>query len=337
MNTKNKSSTLSSIEAGLRVIHQQQGRAKIQDRAASSSEKSPPKERDDLPIGRKRLGRGLSSLLGEAPVALADDLGQREVPIELISPGSGQARRHFDPETLKELSISIRNHGLVQPLILRPHPEHAGEYEIIAGERRWRAAQLAGLSRVPAVVRDFSDRMALEVGLVENVQRSDLLPLEEAEALHRLLTTFGYNQGDLTETLGKSRSHIANILRLRALPPKIKEALNEGKLSMSHARALLTAPDAQALADQVIAQGLSVRQTEDLAARRREGTQEAQASASPRTTSQDSANILALEREISSHLGLGVRLKHRGDSGGAMTIRYRDLDQLDHLLARLRR
>jgi ParB family chromosome partitioning protein len=283
------------------------------------------------------LGRGLSALLGDTPAApdaaalRGGDGAQRTLPVEVIEPGPFQPRIAIEPGALQELSESIRVHGLLQPILVRPAPARPGYYQIIGGERRWRAAQAVPLHEVPVVIRDLDDRQAMAAGLVENLQRQDLGALEEAEGYHRLREEFGMTQEALGQVVGKSRSHVTNTLRLLGLPDRVRELLQDGALTAGHARALLSAPDPVALALQVVDRGLNVRQTEVLATRK------------PRTTTADRGaasakdpEIAALERELSAHLGLRVGVRHDGGSG-VVTIRYKDLDQLDGVIQLLKR
>ncbi|MBX9698708.1 MAG: ParB/RepB/Spo0J family partition protein [Acetobacteraceae bacterium] len=283
------------------------------------------------PAGRQRpsrLGRGLSALIPEAPAATSDG-AQRSLPIEAIEPGPFQPRNAMDPGALQELSDSIRTHGLLQPILVRPHPGSAGRYQIIGGERRWRAAQAVPLHEVPVVIRDLDDRQAMAAALVENLQRQDLGALEEAEGYQRLLEEFGMTQEVLGQAVGKSRSHVANTLRLLNLPDRVRELLREGALTAGHARALLTAPDPVGLAMQVVDRGLNVRQTEAMAAAK------PRPAAAERTPAPRDRETVALERELSAHLGLRVTIRDEGGAG-QVTIRYRDLDQLDGLIRLLR-
>ena len=282
---------------------------------------------------RSNLGRGLSALLGGAPEPPRDEGPRvpRALPIEQLHPGRFQPRRHFADEAIEALAQSIRENGILQPLVVRRHPGLAGAWEIVAGERRWRAAQLACLHEVPVVVRELTDRAALEIALVENVQRQDLLPLEEAEGYRRLIEEFAYTQEALAQQLGKSRSHIANMLRLLRLPEPVRRLLDEGTISAGHARALLSAADPAGLARRVAAEGLSVRQTERLAGGARPQPRH-KASRQPAAPDPD---IAALERELTGRLGLAVHLRSEGESG-SLTIRYETLEQLDDVLARLR-
>jgi ParB family chromosome partitioning protein len=287
----------------------------------------------ELPDGKRRnLGRGLTALFREEP-AQASDNGEgrrptRHVPTSHVHPGKFQPRRVFDTEALQGLADSIREKGVLQPLLVRPHRTIADAYELIAGERRWRAAQLVPLHEVPVIVKDLDDRDTLEVALIENLQREDLGALEEAEAYQRLMNEFRHSQEELGRVVGKSRSHVANTLRLLGAEGKVRAHLESGSLSAGHARALLGAPDADALADRIVSQGLSVRQTEALVAKGKSPpAQTAAPIADP--------NTKALERDLSDTLGLQVEIRARR-RGGEILFRYKDLDQLDGLLARLR-
>lgn len=289
------------------------------------------------------LGRGLSALFGDETedYAALDRLrGIKTVPIEMLRPGRFQPRRRFDAEALETLAASMREKGVLQPLLVRRDPEAAERYEIVAGERRWRAAQMAGLHDLPVVVRDFDDRDALEVALVENVQRQDLSPLEEAEGYRRLMDEFAHTQEALAKAVGKSRSHVANMLRLLALPDGVKRLIDDGALSAGHARALLGAADPEALAQEVAEKGLNVRETERLAQAVRNATAEPK-----RGTASDDArgaaeppdpNTADLERELSRTLGLTTEIEVQRDGRGTLVIHYRTLDQLDDVLRRLR-
>ncbi len=280
---------------------------------------------------KRSLGRGLSALLG----AEASDFGAldrsrptRMVPIEFIHPSALQPRQRFDDEPLQALADSIRENGVLQPILVRRHPQTPNAYEIVAGERRWRAAQIARLHEVPVIVRELADREALELALVENVQRQDLSPLEEAQGYRRLAEDFHYSQEDTARRVGKSRSHVANMLRLLNLPGPVKEMLDKGELSMGHARALLNAGDPAGLAAQVVARGLNVRQTERLA-------QGARARGRPPGSgTRKDPDTARLERDLAALLGLKVSVSFRGQ-GGSLTIFYRNLEQLDDILRRL--
>ncbi len=280
------------------------------------------------PTPRKALGRGLDALLGEGAAALAG--GHRapaQVAISDIDPGRFQPRRYFDADELKRLAESIREQGVLQPVLLRPHPDTPGRYELVAGERRWQAAQRAGLHEIPALVRELDDSTTLEVALVENLQRQDLSPLEEATAYQRLIDEFSHTQEALATVIGKSRSHVANTLRLLGLPEAVKALVDRGELSAGHARALLTAPDPVTLARRIARDGLSVRQAEALAKAAPSGKTRAH-------PPEKSTDTLALEKRLAASLGLKVDIQQR-KKGGDITFRFHSLDQLDELIERL--
>jgi ParB family chromosome partitioning protein len=288
---------------------------------------------------RGNLGRGLAALFGEEREdfqAHEEVHPTKEVPIEQLHPNANQPRRRFSEEALEELSESIRTNGLLQPILVRLHDERPGDYEIVAGERRWRAAQRAQLHHVPVVIREIDDAQALELALVENLQREDLSPLEEADAYHRLMETFAHTQESLAKNVGKSRSHIANTLRLRSLPSSVKALLEEGKLSAGHGRALLGAEDPDALAQEAVKKQLSVRQVERLIQRQKagEGTRPRAPKAMPKPGGEKDPDTIALERDLSDMLGLKVTIDFHQE-GGTLTIRYRTLEQLDDVLRRL--
>jgi len=279
---------------------------------------------------RRNLGRGLSALLGEdeATAGAADDgRAIRVLPIEFLHPSPYQPRHRMNDEPLRELAQSIADKGILQPLLVRRDAEQADSYEIIAGERRWRAAQLAQIHEVPVIVREMADREALEIALIENLQREDLSPLDEADGYRRLKEEFSYTQEELAASLGKSRSHVANTMRLLNLPDAVKEMVEGGVLTAGHARALLNAEDAAGLAAVVARRGLNVRQTEKLV----------QAKAGPaarRSGGGRDPDTIALERDLSNLLGLKVGIRFRGGSGN-LTIQYQSLEQLDEILHRL--
>ncbi len=278
-----------------------------------------------------RLGRGLAALLGEPPpAAFGDSAGPRPIPVEFLSPGPFQPRGPIDTDSLAELIESVRARGILQPLLARPDPDAPDRYQIIAGERRWRAAQAAGLHEVPALVRDLSNAEAMAAALVENLQRQDLNAIEEAEGYRRLLEEFGLTQDQLGEAVGKSRSHVANTVRLLNLPPTVQIEVRKGALTAGHARALLAHPDPKTAVLAVIARGLNVRQTEALAAKRSDSSQ-----AGPRAASKD-PETTALEAELSGRLGLKVDIAFDGKAG-SVRIHYRSLDQLDGIVALLNR
>ncbi|MBE0533399.1 MAG: ParB/RepB/Spo0J family partition protein [Rhodospirillales bacterium] len=281
---------------------------------------------------RRNLGRGLSALLGEDDVAPAGGEpghGIRTLPIEFLHPSPFQPRHRMNDESLQELAQSIADKGILQPLLVRRDSGQADSYEIIGGERRWRAAQLAQLHEVPVIIRELEDREALEIALIENLQREDLSPLDEADGYRRLKEEFSYTQEELAASLGKSRSHVANTLRLLNLPPAVKEMVDGGVLTAGHARALLNADDPAALAAIVAKRGLNVRQTEKLA-------QVKAKPAAQRSGGARDPDTLALERDLSNLLGLKVGIRFRGGAG-SLTIEYQSLEQLDEILHRLSR
>jgi ParB family transcriptional regulator, chromosome partitioning protein len=284
---------------------------------------------------RPRLGRGLAALIGDAgeeTQAIERARGQKRVPVTFLRPNPNNPRLRFAEEDLEDLASSIREKGVIQPILVRTVMGAADAYEIIAGERRWRAAQRAELHDVPVTVLEVSDREALELAIIENVQREDLNAIEEAGGYERLLGEFGYSQADLARSIGKSRSHVANTLRLLKLPDSVKQSLATGALSAGHARALLAVADPEAVASEIVARGLTVREAEAIA--------QAQSSRPPRNSKprqrlEKDPDTIALEKTLSDLLGLKVTLDHRGD-GGELRIRYNSLDQLDDLCRRLK-
>lgn len=316
----------------------------------------------------KGLGKGLSALMGEgvsvspqpskpaaskapeaapqqaAPASKASPTsGQTTLPIKALQSGKYQPRSHFALEKLQELADSIAHNGIMQPILVRPLPEK-GSYEIVAGERRWRAAKLADLTEVPVIIREMTDKVALELALVENIQRADLSPVEEGAGYQRLIDEFDYTQEELAEVIGKSRSHIANILRLQSLPEELKEMMDKGELSMGHARALLGSKNPLELAQEVVRKGLNVRQTEALTRRdpnkpigrprKSAGTAGQGAVAAYSPNGSKDQDIIALEDTLSENLGLRVSIDDRGNSG-QINIQYNTLEQLDDILQRL--
>ena len=282
------------------------------------------------------LGRGLSALMADVSAAETRTDGatprrpDMSIPIEKIFPNPDQPRRTFTPDQLQELSASIKEKGIIQPLIVRERPGHAGEYEIVAGERRWRAAQMAQLHMIPVLVRDFDDVEVLEVAIIENIQRADLNAVEEAAGYRQLMEKFGHTQEKLSEVLGKSRSYIANLVRLLNLPDEVQDYVREGKLSAGHARALITSDDPVALARRVITGNLSVRETEKLAKGDVARTPSAPKSA-PRVVEKD-ADTRALEGDLSANLGMKVTIDHTaGQESGKITVSYNNLEQLDEI------
>ena len=282
--------------------------------------------------GRRRgLGRGLGQLFGDDAQDYAELDKHRQaksVPIDQIYPGRFQPRKHFDEEALAPLVESIKAQGILQPILVRRHPESANAYEIIAGERRWRAAQLAQLHEVPILIKDLPDRDALEVALVENIQRQDLNAVEEAEGYRRLVDEFGHTQEDLAKVVGKSRSHVANLLRLLTLPEPVRKLVETGQLTAGHARALVGNPDAEVLAKRIVDKGLTVRQTEKLV------TPEKASGPTAKIAAPTDPNTAALERDLETLLGLRVKVAYDGKTG-SLTIYYGTLDQLDGLLSRI--
>lgn len=293
--------------------------------------------RKGRPLG---LGRGLSALLGseaEDYSALDKLRSTKDVPIELLRPNRYQPRHHFAEDHLEELVDSIREKGILQPILVRRLVDEPDQYEIIAGERRWRAAQRAKLHRVPVVIRDFTDGEALEVAIIENVQRADLSPIEEALGYERLMREFGHTQEQVSQLVGKSRSHVANLLRLLTLPPPVQEMLADGRLTMGHARALIGAEDPMTLARQILDQQLNVRAAEDLVrvAKAVSGKTPAVKNQNSRAKDKD-PDTLALERDLSAATGLKVVINDLGDgAGGQLILDYKTLEQLDELCRRL--
>lgn len=284
---------------------------------------------------RSRLGRGLAALIGDMAAETSVDRprGQRRLPTAALRPNPRNPRRAFPNAELDELVASLRERGIIQPIVARPVQGAADVYEIIAGERRWRAAQRAGLHEVPVVIIEANDAEALQLAIIENVQRADLNPLEEAEGYRALIEEFGNSQDEIAKIVGKSRSHVANTLRLLKLPETIKSYIHAGKLFAGHARMLIGQPDAERLAEEIVAHGLNVRQVESLA---REAAERGGKSRGARTVRRagKNANLVALEKRISDALGLAVSI-NEAKRGGVLTIRYRSLDQLDDVLRRL--
>lgn len=280
------------------------------------------------------LGRGLSALLGDVPgEAESGRGGVREIDVAAIRPNPHQPRRTFDDDAIAELADSIRSRGVLQPILVRE--DKAGGFELVAGERRWRAAQKAQLHKVPAIVREFDEAATAEVALIENIQREDLNALEEADAYAQLISAFGHSQDELAKLVGKSRSHVANLLRLRDLPQTVRDSLLRGELNMGHARAIATAPDPEALAREIIERGLSVRQAEALARRERPGAGSDVARGSARRARDVvDADVAALERQLGDLLGLKVKVAANGSSG-TVSLHFSSLDQLDLICQRL--
>jgi ParB family transcriptional regulator, chromosome partitioning protein len=281
-----------------------------------------------------RLGRGLAALIGDvAPInapRVVESNGLKRLPVEFIIANRNNPRRDFDPQQLEELANSIREKGVMQPLLVRPSGKDPDIYELIAGERRWRAAQAAGLHEVPVLIRDVDDKEALELAIIENVQRADLNSVDEALGYGELMDQFEYTQNDLAQVIGKSRSHVANTLRLLRLPEDVLTMLSRGELTAGHARTLITAKNPSALAERIVNGGLSVRQAEALSQKRLDGTD-----STPKRGIIKDPDILALERELSDNLGLAVNVSGKGEVG-KLEIRYKSLEQLDEICRRLR-
>jgi len=287
------------------------------------------------------LGRGLSALFGDADASYQAPITRvnggeinkngtmQSMPVTWLKSGMFQPRRHFDDEALQELANSVRERGILEPLLVRALPGQ-NNYEIIAGERRWRAAQMAGLHEVPVMIRALTDREALEFGIIENVQREDLSPLEEGEGYHRLIEEFGHTQDALAKIVGKSRPHITNMLRILTLPAGVRELIRAGKLTSGHARALVPAKDPLALAQEIVRKGLNVRQAETLAKKSQDAPQ-----IHKKRSNDQQADVIALEREIERAVGLKVKIVTKGKSG-SLTLFYTDLDQLDDIITKLR-
>lgn len=291
---------------------------------------------------RPTLGRGLDSLIRETVSFEQDEPGTvpgeaepaRNLPIEHLSPNPEQPRRRFAQDELASLTNSITEKGILQPILVRPDPDTPDRFQIVAGERRWRAAQRARLHQVPVIVRALDDLEALQIAIIENVQREDLSPVEEARGYRRLIDQFGHTQDRLARAIGKSRPHIANTLRLLDLPISVLDKIEEGALSAGHARALIGTPDPAVLAETVVARGLSVRQTEALV---RTGAAPVRRRRSRKGVGAKDADTMDLERRLSDRLGLRVEIHHQPDGSGALSIAYGSLDQLDDLVARVGR
>lgn len=285
---------------------------------------------DMMQAPKKRLGRGLAALIGDdtSEDAVVQDIRTlRHMPIELMRASPNNPRKYFAEADLEDLAKSIRDKGLLQPIVVRPL--FGGEYEIVAGERRWRAAQRAGVHDVPVLIRELNDGEALEIALIENIQRSDLNPLEEARAYGMLLEQFNYTQLQLADSVGKSRSHIANTLRLLNLPESVRSQIEQGNLTAGHARALVATDSPAELADQIIKLGLSVRQAEGLA-------RDAIPGRKPKPKVEKDADTKALEKTLTESLGFKVEIVHKGEAGGTMVISYKTLDQLEDICQRLK-
>ena len=281
-------------------------------------------------ISKKGLGRGLSSLMGDTKEnSTQTETSNQETKISIanLKPSPSQPRRLFDKNSINELAESIKSKGLVQPILVRPSPTESGIYEIIAGERRWRAAQIAQLHEVPAVIRKLNDTEALEIAIIENVQRSDLSPIEEAAGYRRLIENHNHTQEALAEIVGKSRSHIANIIRLLSLPQSIQDMISEGKISSGHARAIMNSAFPEQLAEKIVSENLSVRAAEALAKQRKPGVKKVKLK---------DPDTIDLENNLTAKLGLSVSIDHKGKKGGSIKIEYKSLDQLELVTAKLK-
>ncbi len=281
------------------------------------------------PLQKSRLGRGLASLIGDPVLAqpkLPPEGEQRVVPIDQIRGGRLNPRKEFKEEELIELADSIRQKGIVQPIVVRPDPVGGG-YEIVAGERRWRASQRAGLHSLPVIVRELNDQEVLELGIIENVQRADLNAIEEAAGYRELIERYGYTQDQLAEVIGKSRSHLANTLRLLKLPDQVQDLVQGGKLTAGHARALVGREDAEVLAQRIIDRDMNVREVEAMVQ---------SADHPPRPSKREkNADTMAFERELAESLGLKVEIKRGSGESGLLVIKYGNYDQLDYIRMRL--
>lgn len=287
--------------------------------------------------GRSRLGRGLAALIGDVGDeigAIERARGQRRVPVEFLRPSARNPRRSFVEEDLEGLTTSIRERGILQPIIVRSIPGMMDAYEIIAGERRWRAAQRAELHDVPVILVEADDREALEIAIVENVQRTDLNAIEEAAGYERLIAEFGYTQNDLARVIGKSRSHVANTLRLSKLPEPVRKLVSEGAVSAGHARALLSVSDPEFMAQKIIDDGLSVRDIERIVQEEARGETKSAVPSKPKAVKDPDTR--ALEKALEEALGLSVSIGHRANGSGEVKIGYKTLEQLDALCHRLK-
>ena len=278
---------------------------------------------------KRRLGRGLAALIGDdtnEEAVVQDIRSLRHVPIELLQANPNNPRKHFNEDELNALAASLKERGLLQPLVVRPRA--GGKFEIVAGERRWRASQKAGLHELPVLIRELDDKETLEIALIENVQRADLNPLEEAKAYRQLVDQYGHTQQQLADAIGKSRSHVANTMRLLNLPEATQIQIETGSLTAGHARALIATDSPEELADKIIKLNLTVRQTEDLA-------RDKNASSKSKTIKEKDADTRALEKQLSEVVGLAVSIKHKDKLGGQVIITYKTLDQLDEVIRKL--
>ena len=283
-----------------------------------------------LNTSKKGLGRGLSSLMGDNDTqhsATSRSSSETAISIAKLRPSPLQPRRVFDKNSINELAESIKSKGLVQPILVRPSNANEGEYEIIAGERRWRAAQVAQLHEIPAVIRNLNDTESLEIAIIENVQRSDLSPIEEAAGYKKLMESYNHTQEQLSEVVGKSRSHIANIIRLLSLPQSIQDMISQGNISSGHARAIMNSAFPEQFAEKIINENLSVRATEALVKKKKEG---------PKKVKLKDPDTIDLEKKLTDILGLDVTISHRGKQGGSLKVTYKSLDQLELVTKKLR-
>tara|TARA_B100000073_G_scaffold296265_1_gene260892 strand:+ start:4201 stop:5058 length:858 start_codon:yes stop_codon:yes gene_type:complete len=283
----------------------------------------------DFKLNKKGLGRGLSSLMGEVNEDQKENanLSETKIPISKLRPSPIQPRRIFEKASIAELADSIKSKGLVQPILVRPSESNPGEYEIIAGERRWRAAQVAQLHEIPAVVRNLDDVESLEIAIIENVQRADLSPIEEATGYKKLMENYGHTQEALSEIVGKSRSHVANIIRLLSLPSSIQDMISQGSISAGHARAIMNSAFPEQLADKIISENLSVRQTEALVKSKKPVIKKLKLK---------DPDTLDLEKRLTEKLGLDVLINHSQKRGGSIKIKYRSLEQLELITGKLK-
>jgi ParB family transcriptional regulator, chromosome partitioning protein len=281
-------------------------------------------------VQKRRLGRGLAALIGDdtsEEAIVQDARSLRHVPVELLHPNPHNPRKHFAEEDLESLAKSLKDKGLLQPLVVRPRAD--GSFEIVAGERRWRASQRAGIHELPVLIRELDDRETLEIALIENIQRSDLNALEEARAYRQLMDQYNYTQQQLADSIGKSRSHIANTMRLLSLPEAIQTQIENGKLTAGHARSLVATEYPAEMADQIIKLGLTVREAEELARKN------SMALETKSYASEKDADTRALEKTLTEALGLSTSIKHKGAGGGSVLISYKSLDQLDEVIRKL--
>ena len=284
----------------------------------------------DSNIQKKGLGRGLSSLMGDVEIPLnetSNKSSDTKIPISKLRANPFQPRRLFNKESINELAASIKSKGLVQPILVRPSEKNPGDYEIIAGERRWRAAQIAQLHEMPAVIKNLNDVESLEIAIIENVQRSDLTIIEEAAGYKKLIESYGHTQEQLSEIVGKSRSHVANIMRLLTLPQSIQDMITEGKISAGHARAIMNSAFPEKLAEKIVSENLSVREAENIAKQGKNQIKKV------RLKDPDTVD---LENSLSQKLGLNVEINHKGNKGGHIKIDYKNLDQLELVTKKLK-